>query len=183
MNNNLAKQNFFIFCAIACAALGFVLGVALFDPSSVPLVSHGQKWLFVAALLYAVFALGLILEYLLGKLGLMTKPSRTPRNLTKIREFRRAIERRFRGDRTDEEYQKAENGVVLLVAVGFLIAMLFSIGGWVIAAIAIFIWLGAFADIYSAIKAVGSSPKVQIVIPLIAGVFFGIGFGYFMGPS
>ncbi|MGV1872762.1 hypothetical protein [Agrobacterium rosae] len=173
------KQNSLILCAIACAALGFVLGSSFFDGGIRPPSTYGKRWLLVTGLVSTAFVIGLASEYLLGKLF---KPSPEPKTAPAVDNLRQAVERRFRGDRTDKEYQRAEAGVAILVAISTLVAMLLMIGIWVVAAVAIVYCMTMLVELYMSFKKAGRSPRAKIGGALFSGIFYGLLFGYFMGP-
>ncbi|NTF08462.1 hypothetical protein G6L37_20035 [Agrobacterium rubi] len=134
VSTGLVKSCVLIFGAIACASTGFVFGTAFFDDGLRSLATYGKRWVFVTIFVTALFLVGMITEYLREKL--CGKSSR-PQSSENVRNFLQSIEDRFRGDRTEEEYRRAENGVIVLVIIVILVGMLFTIGVWVIAAVAI----------------------------------------------
>lgn len=174
------KQAGFVLCAIVSAAAGFVLGSSFFDSDIQPLATYGKRWLFFTICFVAAFTAGLLIDYLFGKFKPHSEP---PQDITKSMNYRAVIKRRFQGDRTDEEYRKAENGVIVLAIISCIILMLLSLGVWLIMVIAIGFALLTLADTYLSFKAARHSPRVKIIGSLVSGVFYGVFFGYFMGPS
>lgn len=134
-----AKKAGYTLCAIACAALGFVLGTAIFDMGA-SVHALATVWLMIAASLTAAFIIGMAVD----RLMVAAKAGPWLTKITAALEVGLSvIERRFRGDRTDEEYQRAETGIFILAAILLLIATLFLIGYWTLVAvtIAIGLWL------------------------------------------
>ncbi len=174
LSSRLMKDIVVTSSAITCAAVGFVMGTAFIKPDNLSLAACGQLWFFVTACLSAAFVVGLMSEFLVGK---FRTPSTPPQTGTGIQNFRRYIERRFRGDRTDEEYQRAENGVVVLVAIASIIGLLFLIGIWAIVAVVIILGMINAADLYLALRSTDGSPSGKIGRALFSGVFYGMFFG------
>jgi hypothetical protein len=169
------KNGVLIFGAITCAAMGFVLGAAFFDESLSPPATYGKRWFFVTVCISALFVAGLITEYLREKFRRQPSPLQTSAN---VRNFRQSIEDRFRGDRTEEEYRRAENGVIVLVVIVFLVGMLLIIGIWAIAPVVIFLGLATLFETYDSFKWAAQNPARGAIIAFISGVFYGLFTGY-----
>ena len=174
VSSRLMKESVVTSSAIACAAVGFVLGSAFFDAEYASPAAHATQWMLVTACFSAAFIVGLISEYLLKK---FRTPSPPPQTGTGIQNFRRSIEHRFKGDRTDVEYQRAENGVVVLVAIASTVVMLFLIGIWAIVAVVIVLSMINAADLYLALRSTDGSASGKIGRALFSGIFYGIFFG------
>jgi hypothetical protein len=61
------KESVVTSSAIACAAVGFVLGSAIFAPQHLSPAAYAIQWLLVTACFSAAFIFALISEYALGK--------------------------------------------------------------------------------------------------------------------
>ena len=163
--------------AIACAAVGFVLGFALINQYDLSLAAYGQFWFLVTACLSAAFLVGLISEYLVGK---FRTPSTPPQTGTGIQNFRGSIAQRFRGDRTDEEYQRAETGFAVLVAIASIVGMLFLTGIWVIVAVVIIFGMIKAAELYLEFRSFDGGAGGKISRALFHGIFYGLFLGYML---
>lgn len=177
LSSRLMKDIVVTSSAIACAAVGFVLGFALINQADLSLAAYGHLWFLVTACLSAAFVVGLMSEFLVSK---FRTPSTPPQTGTGIQNFRRSIERRFRGDRTDEEYQRAETGFAVLVAIASIIGMLFLTGIWVIVAVAIIFGMIKAAELYREFRSIDGVPSGKISRALFHGIFYGLFLGYML---
>lgn len=92
-----------------------------------------------------------------------------------------SVERRFRGDRTDEEYDRAAVGVLIVVALLIMIAMLFLLGTWLFVPFALYLYFSIARNVFVAIT---ESRKYGYRSPLgflTFGFFLALLFGLFHG--
>lgn len=179
VSSRTVKQYVFKFGAIASAALGFVLAGTVFD-TSLPLSSYGHFWLFITAGLCAAFIVGLITDHVLTRM--MNAPI-FPKVSSEIEKVCLSVERRFKGDRTDEEYRRAENGLFVLLALVVLIGLLFLTGIWTLQAFTIVLFLWIAKSIFIAFDASMRYGYKGLIGWTCVGFFFALFVKLFQGFS
>lgn len=170
----LTRRSAATFGAIVTTALGLVLGYAISDGVIQPVFIYGKRLLLVTACLGAAFFVGMVIEYYIRK----SHPTLiAPKGSGEALTFRQSVERRFRGDRTDEEYSRAERCAVLAIVLS-IFALIFILGRVGAVAIATVALLLLAADSYISLKSADQHFKAKAVGTLLSGTFHGLFLGY-----
>ncbi|UHS57510.1 hypothetical protein [Agrobacterium vaccinii] len=175
VSHRSVKQYAFKFSAIASASLGIVLGLAVFD-ASLPLLSYGKFWLLITACLCAAFIAGLMTDCLLARL---IKAPIFSRIRVVSKQVRSPVERRFKGNRTDEEYRRIKIAIVVPLAIVCLIGMLFVSGEWTARAFTIGLFLWIAKGIFNFFDASTGSSLEGVIGWTLSGFFLALLFGFF----
>ncbi len=169
------KQYTFKFGTIASASLGIVLGLAVFG-ARLTLSDYAEFWFLITICLSAAFIMGLIADHLFG--GLFNAPI-FPKFGSAIKKVRLSIERRFKGDRTDEEYRRVENGIFVPIGLMVLVAMLFVVGAWTVEAFIILLFLWLARNVFATFNASTDYGVGRLIVWTCAGFVFGLFVGLF----
>ncbi|WP_146051352.1 hypothetical protein [Agrobacterium rosae] len=169
------KQYTFKFGTIASASLGIVLGLAVFG-ARLTFSDYAEFWFLITICLSAAFIMGLIADHLFGRL---INVRIFPKFGSAIKKVRLSVEHRFKGDRTDEEYRRVENGIFVPIGLLVLVAMLFVVGAWTVEALITLLFLWLARNVFITFNASTKYGVGGLVGWTFTGFFLALLFGFF----